>query len=534
MAQENSDNQPIQLNLRIENPPRFFLFIAMLLLGSILIRNLWVSDDSFITMRFIDNFLHGYGLVWNVGERVQAFTHPLWLFVVLPFARIFKDPLYALYVPSLITSLTAIYLFLSNFAKTTRTIVLATIALGGSMAFMDYSSSGLENPLTHLLLVIFFIVFLREDPSPVRKLFHLSLLMALGTLNRLDTALFYLPALIYQFWQCRAQLRPAVKAVLTGFLPLILWEIFATFYYGFPFPNTFYTKAQTGLDTFYLLKQGAAYFTNSIHWDTLTLGAGLLGLISVGLQRDAKRILIAIGMFLYACYVLWIGGDFMSGRFFSGIFLTGLLLLLTYDPSPTFGLIPSNYYYLSLVLLLILGLSAERPPILMRDDQFGSPDDQYGIANEKYYYFGANGWTNHFKYNTKFNLGVEGDEARKAGISPIDQNVIGFFGYYVGPNIYIIDSHALADPLRAHLPVTGPSRVGHYERAMPLGYRETITNRFAKNEIVNPYLKLYYDKLMIVIRGNLFAPGRIREIINFNLGAYDDLIKHYLDSPEPR
>ena len=112
--------------------------------------------------------------------------------------------------------------------------------------------------------------------------------------------------------------------------------------------------------------------------------------------------------------------------------------------------------------------------------------------------------------------------------------MIGFFGYYVGPNIYIIDSHALADPLRAHLPVTGPSRVGHYERAMPLGYRETITNRFAKNEIVNPYLKLYYDKLMIVIRGNLFAPGRIREIINFNFGQYDDLIKRYLDSPEPR
>ena len=128
MLQDNPENQPIQFNLHIQNPPRFFLIAAMLLLASILIRNLWVSDDAFITMRVIDNFLRGYGLVWNVGERVQVFTHPLWLFVILPFARIFKDPLYALYVPSLLISLTAIYLFLSRFALTPRTITLTTIA----------------------------------------------------------------------------------------------------------------------------------------------------------------------------------------------------------------------------------------------------------------------------------------------------------------------------------------------------------------------------------------------------------------------
>jgi arabinofuranosyltransferase len=506
----------------------------MLLLGSILIRNLWISDDAFISMRVIDNFLHGYGLVWNVGERVQVFTHPLWLFVVLPFARIFKDPLYALYVPSLLISLAALYLFLSHFARTTRAITLTAIALGGSMAFMDYSSSGLENPLTHLLLVVFFIVLFREDAAPIRKLSRLALLSAFGALNRLDAILFFLPALLYQFWLCRAELGQAIRVALIGFLPLLLWEVFATFYYGFPFPNTYYAKAQTGLETFYLLKQGAAYFANSIHWDPFTLGAALLGLVSVGFQRDARRILIAIGMVCYAFYIWWIGGDFMSGRFFSGIFLTGLVLLLTYDSKPTFGLVPPNYYYLSLILLLVLGLTAERPPVLMRRDQSGGADDQYGIANEKYYYFGATGWTNYFQYKSQLDTAVTGDQARIAGISPVDQNVIGFFGYRAGPAIYVIDSYALADPLRAHLPVIGPSRIGHYDRAMPLGYRETITNRFTKNEIGNPYLNLYYDKLSILIRGDLFAPGRLWEIINFNLGQYDDLLQRYIQSPDPK
>jgi arabinofuranosyltransferase len=534
MTQNVPDSQPIQLNLRIQKPALFFLIMAMLLLGSILVRNLWISDDSFITMRVINNLLHGYGLVWNVGERVQVFTHPLWLFIILPFAQIFKDPLYAYYVPSLLISLAAIYLILSHFARTTRTITLAAIALGGSMAFMDYSSSGMENPLTHLFLVIFFIVLFREDASPVRKLSRLSLLTALGALNRLDAILFFLPALVYQFLQCRAESGKAVRVTLVGFLPLILWETFATFYYGFPLPNTYHAKAQTGLETFYLLKQGAAYFANSIHWDPFTLGAALLGLISVGFQREAKRILIAVGMVCYACYVLWIGDDFMSGRFFSGIFLAGLVLILTYDSKPTLGVIPPNIYYLSLILLLLLGLTAERPPVLMHGNQPGSPDDQYGIVNEKYYYFGATGWTNYFQYKFIPDTAAQGNEARVAGISPVDQSVIGFFGYHAGPNIYIVDLHALTDPLTAHLPVLGPGRVGHYERAIPPGYRETIANGFTKNEIVNPYLNLYYDKLSILIHGNLFAPGRLREIVNFNLGQYDYLLERYLETPDPK
>jgi arabinofuranosyltransferase len=516
-----------------EKSPRLFLSMVMLQLSSILIGNLWLSDDSFITMRVIDNFLHGYGLVWNVGERVQVFTHPLWLFVIIPFFRIFNDKFYALYVPSLLISLAAIYLFLSRFARTRRAIALSGIALGGSMAFIDFSSSGLENPLTHFLLVIFFIIFFQEDPSSIRKLFRLALLMSLGTLNRLDTFLFFLPALAYQFWQCRSQLRKAIGVTLAGFLPLILWEVCATFYYGFPFPNTYYAKAQTGLGVYYLLKQGTAYFANSLHWDTITLGAALLGILSVGIQRDAKRIAIAAGMICYACYVLWIGGDFMSGRFFSGIFLMGLVLLLTFDLKPTFGLVPQNYFYLSLILLFILGLTAEKPPLLMRNFQSGIQFDSYGITNEKYHYFGTIGWVNYYQYKFPFDTAAQGNMARTAGNSPLEQNVIGLFGYYAGPNIYIIDYHALADPLRAHLPAIGPGRVGHYERIMPTGYRETITNGFAKNEIVNPDLKLYYDKLMILIRGDLFAPGRLSEIIKFNLGQYDYLIQNYLKAHEP-
>ena len=37
-------------------------------------------DDAMISMRYAYNLVHGNGLVWNVGQRVQGFTNPLWVF----------------------------------------------------------------------------------------------------------------------------------------------------------------------------------------------------------------------------------------------------------------------------------------------------------------------------------------------------------------------------------------------------------------------------------------------------------------------
>jgi hypothetical protein len=43
----------------------------------------WVSDDAYLTFRTIENFLNGYGLRWNALERVQTYTHPLWMLLMI-------------------------------------------------------------------------------------------------------------------------------------------------------------------------------------------------------------------------------------------------------------------------------------------------------------------------------------------------------------------------------------------------------------------------------------------------------------------
>src|SRR3954469_25355857 len=66
--------------------------LAFLLL---LIRTAWLDDDAYITFRTVDNVLHGYGLRWNVLNRVQAYTHPLWMFAITAVAAVTREVYYA-------------------------------------------------------------------------------------------------------------------------------------------------------------------------------------------------------------------------------------------------------------------------------------------------------------------------------------------------------------------------------------------------------------------------------------------------------
>ena len=61
---------------------RILNYIAAFFIIFIIFRRAWMCDDAFITLRTVDNFVNGYGLTWNVDERVQAYTHPLWMFVI--------------------------------------------------------------------------------------------------------------------------------------------------------------------------------------------------------------------------------------------------------------------------------------------------------------------------------------------------------------------------------------------------------------------------------------------------------------------
>src|SRR5664280_151358 len=65
------------------------LAVHVLILGAILLyailANAWIVDDAYITFRSIWNVHHGFGLRWNPSERVQTYTHPLWMLLISGF-----------------------------------------------------------------------------------------------------------------------------------------------------------------------------------------------------------------------------------------------------------------------------------------------------------------------------------------------------------------------------------------------------------------------------------------------------------------
>ncbi|MDY6994276.1 MAG: hypothetical protein SVR94_16960, partial [Pseudomonadota bacterium] len=95
------------------------------------------------------------------------------------------------------------------------------------------------------------------------------------------------------------------------------------------------------------------------------------------------------------------------------------------------------------------------------------------------------------------------------------KRAIGFFGFYAGPHIHIIDRYALADAFLARLPAQSPWRIGHFERPLPLGYLRSL--RRGQNLIQDPKLAQLFEQINHITRGPLLASTRWQAIGAFLL-----------------
>ncbi|EMO03780.1 hypothetical protein LEP1GSC116_0769, partial [Leptospira interrogans serovar Icterohaemorrhagiae str. Verdun HP] len=89
-----------------------------------------MSDDSFITFRVVDNFLNGYGLRWNPLERVQVYTHPLWLFLLIPIQWVVREISISAYLLSYLCGILFISVYYFTFSKFRNGFGLIAVALG--------------------------------------------------------------------------------------------------------------------------------------------------------------------------------------------------------------------------------------------------------------------------------------------------------------------------------------------------------------------------------------------------------------------
>lgn len=497
------------------------LFYSLVLIFLfILLKTAWVSDDAFLTMRSVDNFINGYGLRWNILERVQIYTHPLWMFLLSGIYCFFPNPLVSLYFLSIIISMATVYFFGAKFATNYVKMILGFSILFFSKSFIDYSTSGLENPLTHLLMLSFLSLFLSQKEFSKKRVFFLFFIASLVAVNRMDTFLILIPSLLYILYQKR-NLQTLLYATL-GFSPFALWELFSLIYYGFLFPNTAYAKLAMGIDGALLVQHGYSYFLDSLLRDPLTLFVIFSAILFSFFEKNKKNALVALGIFLYLIYIIKIGGDYMGGRFFSSLLLMATVILMN-----TKYLYASSWklkYFLFLGTLFLLRFYSLSPYAL-------HAVTNNGIVDTRIVYTQETGLSTLDLENLHpESIWVEQGLRHKAkGRTLTVGGTTGMFAFYAGPRLHVVDTYALGDPLLARLPTKDLNDffMGHFTRNIPLGYWRC--DSCYGDRIRDENLRKYYEKLSFLIhREPLFSLERAVMIWRMNTGYYDYLLDAYL------
>ena len=494
-----------------QNISKYIFFLSILLVSIWQIfSTAWLTDDSAITLRTVLNFINGYGPVFNVGERVQAYTHPIWFLLISLFSILLPNIYTATFALSILISILVFYFLFFKVARKNWSGLFTIALLLVSKSYIDFETSGLENPLSHLLLVvIFFKGFSFSNPQKnadcnknQRSFFFYC---ALLVLNRQDLLLLILPVVIWVLTISENSFKKSIKNFLIGFIPFILWIIFSIIYYGSFVPNTAYAKLNTGIPIYEKLSQGYLYLRDLVIYDPFTFALIVVGIFS-GFKKSSYTRLFSIGICIYLAYVVNIGGDFMSGRFFTAPFIVAILVL-----------IQSNYFdnhkFLYILLLLISTLNIHST--LLSPAKLIPKWHENGIADERSFFYNdhslrAFGSQLLKRKNWKYN-----------GISEVKVTcgLMGFSSIDSGPGMHYIDSCALADPLLSKIPPLYHHpywRIGHYVRQLPTNYERSV--RDGHNLLVDSRIKNYYEEIRLIVKGDLFSPQRLLAILRLNIG----------------
>lgn len=504
------------------------MFTCFVLLGA------WLCDDSYHAFVMSRNLVEGNGFVYNVGERVNAATNPLFALIIAAFYALHHNMFIVGIFSGVLFSGIAAAISLFIVLKDLKSGILFTALLLISRSFMSYTTSGLENPLLFALFALFIVLL--NASSWERKslrLFLLALVFSLVALTRMDTVLLLVPIVLYVFlWQTRTvSFGKRLFIGLAGLSPFILWCLFSLFYYGFIFPNTAYIKLNTGFPQTDYLIRGLAYFVATLINDPIVILLPILYFILSLLRKSPAHIALSAGCLLYSTYIIWIGGDFMLGRHYTTPYFLSVLGVCQLYPG--FKKHPARLPSI-LVALLLLNVGVYTADIGKQYLLFSELDvDALGlpttnVADERNSYFNHSSLMAYILSDGPSRIqqtwGIPA--VREGGALNFAPGILVYYSYH---HIPVFDSFALGDALLARLPAIHSDRwrIGHMVRQIPDGYSETVAT--GANCIQDPDLHAYYDHLRFVISGDLWDIDRISEIIKINSGAYDSLIDSYLN-----
>jgi len=300
--------------------PTRWLVAAGALLACCYIWHAWsayyVSDDGYIALRYVKNFVEGNGVVYNPGERVEGYNNFLWIILIATVRYLLPGADFLLISQVLGTLFGVLTIFLLiRFSRQIRTdywpfALFAAAFVAAHPGLAAWATSGLETTMFAFLLLLAaccYAHWLRTGRG-----FLLSpVVFALAALTRPDGGLLFAATGVHLFfWERKRTGRwmssgPFLWALAFAaiYVPYFLWRYD---YYGYLLPNTAYAKVGSTVDQF---RRGWDYLRSYL----LTTGSWFLVipilLLLVRRKRQAWFDYFSLLVAVHWIYVIYVGGD---------------------------------------------------------------------------------------------------------------------------------------------------------------------------------------------------------------------------------
>ncbi len=287
-------------------------------------RRRWMSDDGLIVLRTVRQILAGNGPVFNIGERVESNTSPLWTFVLSVLGLIPGVPLeWISVVTGLVFSVAGLFLGLDGARRLYQPLAFPGLAPAGALVicalppFRDFATSGLETGLITLWLGgTWWLLVRRTSTMDGVRSWPVALVAGLGPLVRPDLALFSCVTLSALLVLLRSGWRRALGLLAVAAVLPLVYQVFRMGYYGLLTPNTALVKEASEANW----ARGWAYVVDFVQPYWLWLPVLMLVAASTTLVSTVDKTFVVlaavplVGAVLLALYVVRVGGDFMHGR----------------------------------------------------------------------------------------------------------------------------------------------------------------------------------------------------------------------------
>lgn len=324
--------------------------------------NRFVQDDAFISFRYAKNFIKGWGLVFNKGERVEGYTNFLWTLIMSIPIKMGIDPVlfsYLLGILLFFLSLLLTYKLANLILKSKKQSLLTVFLLGTNYTFSCYATGGMETQLqTAAILISFSLLFAfsSNQKSSLIRLFILSTILAMLILIRPDSILFVL-ILFTGFYLITKRNNTTHTVIFKKYVVLtipfltlmIIYLIWKIDYYGNVLPNTYYVKASGNTSIIHGLLYSVRFLTS--YWLFPFVIIMLIYLKDLKKNTGNKIKLLAAAILIWTLYIIKVGGDFMEFRFFVPV-MPFLFIILVWM---IFNLFQSGKLRSAFVLIIFIG-----------------------------------------------------------------------------------------------------------------------------------------------------------------------------------